>query len=119
MIGMSRTTGAVLAGDAHLAQSIADILTTPLGTRVMRRDYGSLLFELVDRPLNAATRLLCIMAVAMAIARWEPRIAVKQILFGGEFAEGSAVITVIGTRTDTPDPNSLTRLTIPLAIPTR
>lgn len=114
MIGMDRQSGAVLAGDAHLVQSIADILTTPLGTRVMRRDYGSLLFELVDRPLNAATRLLCVMAVAMAIARWEPRIEVRQILIEGDFASGQAELTVIGRRTDQPDPNALTRLSIPL-----
>jgi phage baseplate assembly protein W len=53
--GMNRTTGAPLDGDAHLAQSCEDIVTTPLGTRVMRRDYGCLLAELVDRPLNRAT----------------------------------------------------------------
>jgi len=114
VIGMDRQTGAQLSGDAHLAQSIWDIVTTPLGARPMRRDYGSLLFELVDRPLNGATQLLCIMAVAMAIARWEPRIAVSRILLDGEFAAGTAVLTVIGQRTDTPQPNSLTRLTIPI-----
>ncbi len=126
MIGMNRLTGAVLAGDDHLAQSIGDIITTPLGSRLMRRDYGSLLFELIDRPLNGATRLLCIMAVAMAIARWEPRINVRQIQIASpsgdanpsgdarSFATGRATITVIGVRTDQPDPNSLTRLTIPI-----
>ena len=119
MIGMNRTTGAVLAGDAHLAQSIGDILSTPLGSRVMRRDYGSLLPELLDRPLNAATRLLMIMASAIAIGRWEPRIAVKRIVFedgaeGSDFNAGKAVITVIGHRTDDPDPTALTRLTIPI-----
>lgn len=119
MIGMNRHTGAALSGDAHLAQSIGDILSTPLGTRVMRRDYGSLLPELLDRPLNPATRLLMIMASAIAIGRWEPRIAVRQIVFedgqlGSDFAAGIAAITVIGHRTDDPDPNALTRLTIPI-----
>lgn len=119
MIGMDRTTGALLSGDAHLAQSIGDILTTPLGTRVMRRDYGSLLPELLDRPANAATLLLMVMASAIAIGRWEPRIAVKQILFDdpgnpSDFNAGKVAITVIGHRTDDPDPNALTRLTIPI-----
>lgn len=114
MIGMDRTTGAALAGDEHLVQSIGDILTTPLGSRAMRRDYGSLLFELLDRPLNAATRMLCITASAIAIARWEPRITVRQILIEGEFMLGRAILTVIGVRTDSADPNALTRLTIPL-----
>ncbi|MEW7978507.1 MAG: GPW/gp25 family protein [Candidatus Sedimenticola endophacoides] len=52
MQGMHAITGQHLAGEAHLRQSIIDILTTPLGTRVMRRDYGSRLFELVDAPIN-------------------------------------------------------------------
>ncbi|MEI6419209.1 MAG: GPW/gp25 family protein, partial [Sphingomonadales bacterium] len=63
MRGMSRTDGAALGGDAHLAQSIADVLTTPLGSRVMRRDYGSLLFDLIDQPFSSTTRLLLFSAV--------------------------------------------------------
>lgn len=114
MIGMNRGSGAVLDGDAHLAQSVADILTTPIGSRVMRREYGSLLFELVDRPLTAATRLLCVVAVAMAFARWEPRIAVTRVEIDGDPAAGAASIIVTGRRTDQPDPNSLTHLTVPL-----
>ena len=114
MIGMDRNTGAPLAGDAHLVQSIADILTTPIGTRPMRRDYGSLLPELLDRPMNSATRLLLIMASAIALARWEPRIAVRQVLFEGTFADGAATLTVIAARTEGPDPNALVRLTIPI-----
>jgi len=114
MIGMNRQTGAALSGDDHLAQSIADILTTPLGTRPMRRDYGSLLFELIDRPMNPATLLLLVQATVIALARWEPRIAIRQALFSGTFAAGSAALTLIGTRTDGADPTALARLTIPL-----
>src|SRR3546814_12586651 len=43
MIGVDRATGQRLDGNDHLAQSIGDILSTPIGTRVMRRDYGSML----------------------------------------------------------------------------
>lgn len=114
LTGMDRESGAQLAGDAHLAQSIADIVTTPLGTRVMRRDYGCLLFELLDRPFNPATRLLCSMAIAMAIARWEPRFEVRQVLIVGEFAAGQAQAVIAGVRADAPA-NALTRLTIPLS----
>lgn len=34
---MNRSTGAALATSAHISQSIGDILTTPIGSRVMRR----------------------------------------------------------------------------------
>ena len=35
---MNRNTGRAVAGLEHLRQSVADILTTPVGSRVMRRD---------------------------------------------------------------------------------
>ena len=54
---MNRETGAALGLVEHIAQSITDILTTRIGTRVMRREYGSLLPELVDQPFNDLTRL--------------------------------------------------------------
>ena len=79
MIGMDRATGQQVSGVDHLAQSIADILSTPIGTRLMRRDYGSALFELVDQPLNALTRLRVFAATAVALARWEPRVRVDRI----------------------------------------
>ncbi|VEG62949.1 baseplate assembly protein W [Campylobacter jejuni subsp. doylei] len=34
-----------------IEESIKDILITPLGSRVMRPDYGSLLYTLIDRKL--------------------------------------------------------------------
>ena len=55
MRGMHRDTGKTLSGEQHLKQSLQDLLTTPLGSRVMRPDYGSRLFELIDAPLNQTT----------------------------------------------------------------
>ena len=37
-----------------IQQSLQDIITTPIGSRVMRREYGSLIFELLDQPINDA-----------------------------------------------------------------
>ena len=79
MNGTNATTGKALGGIAHLRQSILDILTTPLGSRVMRRDYGSRLFELVDAPLNRRTLLELYAATAEAIARWEPRFRLTRV----------------------------------------
>ncbi len=39
MKGMSAETGKALEGLEHLKQSITDILTTPIGSRIMRREY--------------------------------------------------------------------------------
>lgn len=63
----------------HLNQSIADILTTPIGTRVMRPDYGSQCPRLVDRPINKAFKLDIYAACAEALAKWEPRIKATRI----------------------------------------
>ncbi len=113
MIGMSATTGRTLSESAHLAQSIADILTTPIGSRVMRREYGSQLPDLIDAPFNDATRLQAYAATAMALMRWEPRIRLSRVqLFLGD-RPGQAVLDVEGTRTDSNEPLSLR---VPLAL---
>lgn len=119
MIGTSNTTGRALSGDAHLAQSIADILGTPLGTRAMRRDYGSLLFELVDKPVNGAIRMLLHAATAIALRRWEPRLVLTRVALSGAPQDGVLAIRIEGRRTDLPPANSLTTLTIPIQIGAR
>lgn len=115
MIGMDRNTGKACAREQHLAQSIGDILTTPIGSRVERRDYGSMLFELIDQPLNGATRLLAYAATAFAIRRWEPRLRVQKVgLAPVEGQPGQAVITIEGERTDLPSANERIVLSIPI-----
>lgn len=79
MIGMSGADGKPLSGIDHLRQSIRDILTTPIGSRVMRRDYGSRLFQLVDRPTTPALMVELYVATAEALDRWEPRIKVDSV----------------------------------------
>ena len=54
MLGINAQTGQPLAGIDHLRQSIRDILTTRIGTRVMCRDYGSRLPTLIDNPISTA-----------------------------------------------------------------
>lgn len=78
-MGMNAKTGRRLERLEHISQSVRDILTTPLGTRVMRREYGSLLPELIDQPLNDALLLQAYAATIMALIRWEPRIRVTAI----------------------------------------
>lgn len=79
MIGSDATTGRRLDARAHLRQSIRDILTTLIGTRVMRREYGSLLPLLVDAPIDRVTVLDIIQSTAGAIGRWEPRVRVERV----------------------------------------
>lgn len=79
MNGINAENGKRLRGIEHLRQSIRDILTTPIGSRVMRREYGSRLFQLIDAPTNQETITDIYAATAEAIARWEPRFQVTQV----------------------------------------
>lgn len=100
MNGMSAITGKALSGVEHIRQSIGDILSTPIESRVMRRDYGSMLFRLIDQPANAATMMLLRAATADAIRRWEPRVRLTRVTFSGDFAAGAPIIAIEGVRTD-------------------
>lgn len=78
MRGMDRRTGRALSGRAHLEQSVEDILTTPIGQRVMNRDYGSRLFDLIDVPINQFTKVDFYAAIIEALIRWEPRLRITK-----------------------------------------
>ena len=95
MIGIDKNTGKALSGLAHLRQSIEDILTTPKGTRIMRRDYGSNLPRLVDNPLNRETILDMIAESADALSKWEPRLRVTEIR-PSEISAGRIIFKVVG-----------------------
>ena len=79
MAGMSNITGKPLGGIAHLRQSVGVILNTPVGSRVMRREFGSRVHELVDRPSSAALLAEINAAAADALGRWEPRLRLRQV----------------------------------------
>jgi phage baseplate assembly protein W len=79
MTGMNAKTGTSIAAKAHLFQSIRDILMTPIGSRVMRREYGSRLLELIDAPLNEETLIEIYTATAEAIRLWEPRVEINKV----------------------------------------
>lgn len=97
MTGLNKSTGKAIADqEAHISQSIGDILTTPVGTRVMRRDYGSIIPDLIDQPLNDRTRLRLFSASAAALMRWEPRFKISNITMGIT-AQGNATVEVAGT----------------------
>jgi phage baseplate assembly protein W len=68
-----------LTDEDHVWQSVNDILLTPVNTRMMRRNYGSLCPDLIDSPQNDVTRLQLMSAAVIALAAWEPRIALDAI----------------------------------------
>ncbi|MDQ6959557.1 MAG: GPW/gp25 family protein [Mariprofundaceae bacterium] len=96
---MHNATGAPLSGLDHLRQSIADILSTPLGSRVMRRDYGSRLFELTDTPMNRNGVMDVIIAAAEALKKWEPRLNLTAVRVAQPTSDGRLMVGVEGIYT--------------------
>lgn len=104
MIGMNATTGRAISGLAHLYQSIGKILTTPRGTRLQRRSFGSDLLSLVDAPHNMATRVRVYSAAASALMRQEPRLQLRRIVLSDISQAGSAVFDIEGVALETGEP---------------
>lgn len=116
MAGMSRLSGMLLTGLDHIWQSITDILCTPIGTRVGRRDYGSLIPDLIDQPMTAANILRIYAATAVAISRHEDRIRLRRVGIAAGDRPGAAVLTIIADRTDVAPVNARVRLVLPLTL---
>ena len=96
MQGMSTTTGRPLDGADHIKQSITDVLTTRIGTRVMRRDYGSRLPELVDNPYSEILLADLFAETVIALKKWGPRVSIDQVSVQEVTAEGRIVIALTG-----------------------
>lgn len=94
---MDRHTGEAIYDLAHLKQSIIDILSTPIGTRVCRRDYGSNLYKLLDRNIDRYMKLKLINAVATSLGKWEPRLVLETVNIDKVvLSEGAVRITIAG-----------------------
>ncbi|WP_425386286.1 GPW/gp25 family protein [Wolbachia endosymbiont (group A) of Barypeithes pellucidus] len=95
MKGMDAKTGKTLEGIEHLKQSIIDILTTPINSRIMRRDYGSRLFELVDKPISRDFTLEIYAATAEALGKFEKRFKLEKVKIA-EAKEGKMTLVLEG-----------------------
>ncbi|PIM84821.1 GPW/gp25 family protein [Raoultella planticola] len=96
--GMNAAGTGTLTDEDHVWQSVSDILLTPVGSRLMRRNYGSLCPDLIDSPQNDVTRLQLMSAAVIALAAWEPRIVLNAINItysasGAVTAEMSGMLT--------------------------
>lgn len=106
-IGMSRNTGRTITDAEHISQSLSDILRTPVGSRVMRRDYGSLLSSMIDQPQTPALELQIKVACYFAVLKWEPRIALSTVTTERQF-DGRMIVSLTGEIAGTGETLSLT-----------
>ena len=92
---MQIDTGKTTSGLDYLRQQVTNVLTTPIGSLVMRRDYGSRLFELIDAPVNRSTLVSIYAESADAIARWIPEYALQRVTASSVDA-GRVVLSITG-----------------------
>jgi len=59
-----------------IRQSIYMILTTPVGTRLFRPDYGSQLFNLLYEPRDDISEVEVEILLTQSIEKWEPRVII-------------------------------------------
>lgn len=80
---------------SEIEQAITIILSTPLGTRVMRPRFGSRLHELLFAPINVQTMAQARRYVEEALGMCEPRIQVTSVdVFPDPQAKGGACLLI-------------------------
>lgn len=84
--------------ERDIEEAILIILNTAKGERVMRPEFGSRLPELVFMPINSTTMALATLYVEEALAMWEPRIAVMNIVPVPDPSEESTLLIGIQYR---------------------
>ena len=62
-----------------IENSIKDILLTPLGSRVMLPEYGSRIYELIDRKVDDEFRADLACFVIEAVEKWEKRVRIDEV----------------------------------------
>ncbi len=100
----------LVSGGREIEESIAVILGTAPGERVMRPAFGCRIHELVFASLNSETLGLAQRYVREALGRWEPRVDVEDVAVDfDEDRDGRALLraTVTYTIRSTKDERSL------------
>lgn len=77
----------------EIVRNVQTILTTPLGTCPLYREFG-LDVSYLDHPLDLAQNLFAVAAME-AVERWEPRVRVISVSFVADGTEGRMKAKVV------------------------
>lgn len=97
------------SGMEKLKANIIHILLTGVGERVMLREYGGGIRQLVHDPNNEALRAIVQHQIAKSIGRWEPRVMLQRVTVTVEQSVLKAELEYVVRRNRQPH-----RLSIPL-----
>ncbi len=84
----------MVSDEEDIRQSLEILLTTRLGERVMRPDYGGDLTDMVFEPLNVTTQTYIRTLVENAVLYHEPRIIVNDVSMVKD-GENEGVVLII------------------------
>ena len=90
------------------------ILSTALGERVMRPDYGCGVHDMLFAPNNPANRARMVDMVRRALTLQEPRIAVLDVTIDSSASDPSAALIRVDYRIH--ENNAITSLVYPLFV---
>ena len=79
MKGMDPQTGEMVEGEVQLQCDLNAIFSTPIGSRVMRRDYGAALIQFVDAPINQYTISKIQSSIASTLMSYMTQFHLKEI----------------------------------------
>lgn len=97
MTGIDRHTGRVIDTLACAYQGVEVTLSTRIGRRIMRREFGGGVVELLGRAMTPALFAAWQQLIGTAIDLWEPRFKVRRISVEGTVDEirlGHAGLTI-------------------------
>lgn len=86
---------ATIAGYELINQSIADILATPVGTRLFNEGYGSRLNEIQFEPNDEVLDGMLRMLIEEAIRKWETRTKFSDLVLSRDPSEPGSVMCEI------------------------
>ncbi|MGK3202074.1 GPW/gp25 family protein [Amycolatopsis sp. MEPSY49] len=99
---------ALVGGEREVVESIRLILATSPGERPMRPEFGCAVHDLVFAPADAATAGQIAYEVRVALERWEPRIALDDVVVRFDQADrGTLLIDIRYHLRGTNDPRNL------------
>ena len=95
------------SAEQDVKEAIQIILSTQLGERMYRPDFGCRLSELTFAPLNTRTLFLIRLYVQEALEIWEPRIDLKEIELNPDPVLGKVDIIINYRLKQTYSPDSI------------
>jgi len=115
MPGMNRHTGRTIRDAERDRQRLNILLQTPVGSRLQRRQFGSVLPFMVDQPLSNATVLRMFAATAAAVRVWLPDIRLDAMRLAQPGHNGQIALELdasVGSRSNAGQTQQTTRILI-------